>query len=139
MVASTKLKFINTKRLFTISLVAMLMVGILFPNSMNAGNNTTYTVSMRKQSRHNRGLDEEGFRTPPMPIYCVISRTDGVNIVGLSEDIISYEIWDSSHEINLASFSNESDFLDYLLIQTGSFQLNLETENYNVFGYISLD
>ena len=74
-----------------------------------------------------------------MPIYCVISRTDGVNIVGLSEDIISYEIWDSSHEINLASFSNESDFLDYLLIQTGSFQLNLETENYNVFGYISLD
>lgn len=56
MVASTKLKFINMKRLFTISLVAMLMVGILFPNSMNAGNNTTYTVSMRKQSRHNRGL-----------------------------------------------------------------------------------
>lgn len=45
MVASTKLKFINMKRLFTISLVAMLMVGILFPNSMNAGNNTTYTAT----------------------------------------------------------------------------------------------
>lgn len=127
------------KRLFTISLLTMLMASILFPDSVMAGDRTSYTVSMRKQSRHNKGLDEEGLRTPPMPIYCVISRTDGINIAGLTEDITSYEIWDTSHEINIASFFEESDFLDYLLTQTGDFQLNFETENYNVFGYISLD
>lgn len=115
------------------------MASILFPNSIMAGNKTSYTVTMRKQSRHNKGLDEEGLRTPPMPIYCVISKTDGVSIVDLTEDIISYEIWDTTHEINIASFSEVSDFLDYLFIQTGNFQLNLETENYHICGYITLD
>lgn len=115
------------------------MAGILFPNSMNAGNNTTYTVSMRKQSRHNKGLDKEGLRTPPMPIYCVISQTDGVNFIGLSEDIISYEIWDITSEINFASFSEEAEFLDYLFLQVGDFQIKLETENYYVLGYIKMN
>ena len=114
----------------------MLMAGILFPNSMNAGNNTTYTVSMRKQSRHNKGLDKEGLRTPPMSIYCVISQTDGVNIVGLIEEITSYEIWDTASEINFASFSEEAEFLDFLFSLTGEYKIKFETENYYIIGYI---
>lgn len=136
MVASTKLKRIDMKRLFTISLLTMLMASILFPDSIMAGDRTSYTVSMRKQSRHNKGLDEEGLRTPPMPIYCVISRTDGINIAGLTEDITSYEIWDTSHEINIASFSDESEFLDFLFPLIGDYKIKFETENYYIIGYI---
>lgn len=124
------------KRLFTISLLTMLMASILFPDSVMAGDRTSYTVSMRKQSRHNKGLDEEGLRTPPMPIYCVISRTDGINIAGLTEDITSYEIWDTSHEINIASFSDESEFLDFLFPLIGDYKIKFETENYYIIGYI---
>ncbi len=126
------------KRLFTISLLTMLMASILFPDSVMAGDRTSYTVSMRKQSRHNKGLDEEGLRTPPMPIYCVISKTDGINIAGLTEDITSYEIWDTSHEINIASFSGESDFLDYIFSMTGNLLIKFETENYSITGDITL-
>lgn len=143
MVASTKQKLINMKKLFTISLVAMLMASILFPDSIMAGNKTSYTVAMHKQPKrqtgHNKDLDEEGLRMPPMPISCFINKTDGVTIIGVPEDIINYEIWDISHEVNIGFFSEESDFIDYLFLQTGDFQLNFETENYHVFGYITIN
>lgn len=119
------------------------MVGILFPDSIMAGNKTSYTIAMHKQPKrqtgHNKDLDEEGLRMPSMPISCFINKTDGVIIMGVPEDIINYEIWDISHEVNIGAFSEESDFIDNLFLQTGDFQLNFETENYHVFGYIYLD
>lgn len=140
MVASTKQKLINMKRLFTISLVAMLMASILFPDSIMAGNKTSYTVAMHKQPKrqtgHNKDLDEEGLRMPPMPISCIINKTDGVTIIGVPEDIISYEVWDTSHEINIASFSDESEFLDFLFPLIGDYKIKFETENYYIIGYI---
>ena len=108
-----------------------------------AGNETVYTVSMQKQvkrqSEHNKSPDCEGRRTPSMPIYCIISRTNGLNIVGIFDDIISYEVCEISSGINIASFSEESEFLAFLLCQIGNFQIKFETENYTIVGYITTD
>ena len=93
----------------------------------------------KRQSEHNKELDDEGRRTPPKPIYCVISKTEGLNIIGLPEEIMNYEILDPSSEINLASFSEESDFINFLFYQIGNFKLNFEAENYNICGYITID
>lgn len=108
-------------KIITIQFIVILMACLLSPNSIMAGNETVYTVSMQKQvkrqSEHNKSLDCEGRRTPSMPIYCIISRTNGLNIVGIFDDIISYEVCEISSGINIASFSEESEFLAFLLCQ----------------------
>ena len=67
----------------------MLMGGILFPNPIMAGNKISYTVPMHKQPKrqtgHNKDLDEEGLRMPPKPISCFINKTDGVTINGIRD------------------------------------------------------
>lgn len=130
------------KRFMTIPFIAMLMACFLFPNSVMAGNQKTYTVPVKKKQKYSDDVgtrtEEEGRRSPSMPLCCTISKTDGVNITGLSEDIIIYEVRDVSNEATLMSFTSESDFLDYLFLQTGDFQLYFETENYQVAGYITI-
>ncbi len=130
-------------KIITIQFIVILMACLLSPNSIMAGNETVYTVSMQKhvkrQSEHNKSLDCEGRRTPSMPIYCIISRTNGLNIVGIFDDIISYEVCEISSGINIASFSEESEFLAFLLCQIGNFQIKFETENYTIVGYITTD
>ena len=74
----------------------------------------------------------------PAPLCCVISETAGLHISGLSEDIISYEIWDATSETIIASFSAESDFIDFLFCQTGVVMIRLETESYYLVGYIEI-
>lgn len=133
---------IYMKRFLTIPFIAMLMACFLFPNSVMAGNQTTYSVPVKKKQKNgdvvDMKVDEGGRRSPSMPLCCTISKTDGVNITGLSEDIIIYEVRDVSNETTLVSFTSESDFLDYLFLQTGDFQLYFETENYQVAGYITI-
>lgn len=131
------------KRIVVIPLITVLMACLLFPDFLMAGNKISHTVSMQKEPKRefdpNMNLDPEGRRSPSMLLYCIISNDKGVSIVGLHEDIISYEIGDPSNGITLASFSEEQNFLDYLFSQVGDFQIKFETENYHVFGYISLD
>lgn len=131
------------KRIITIPIIAMFIMCVLSPSILMAGNKTSYNIPMHKvpnnQSEHNMSLDPGGRRTRPMPIYCIINQDTGIDIIGLSENVIGYEIWDTSSEINFASFSEESDFLDYLFLQAGDFQIKLETENYYAIGYIKMN
>lgn len=130
-------------RLITIPIIAMLMVYVTFPSHAMAMNETIYTISMQKSSKeqpsHNKRLDDEGRRSSPAPIFCILNHTSGIEVMGLSEDIIGYEIWDVASEIKLASFSEEAEFLDFLFLQVGNFQIKLETENYFVSGYIKMN
>lgn len=130
-------------RLITIPIIAMLMVYVTFPSRVMAMNETTYTISMQKSSKeqpsHNKRLDDEGRRSSPAPIFCILNHTSGIEVMGLSEDIIGYEIWDVASEIKLTSFSEEAEFLDFLFLQVDNFQIKLETENYFVSGYIKMN
>lgn len=119
------------------------MASALSPCDIMAGNKACYTISMQKQpkrqSEHNKALDNEGCRTPSMPIYCVFNETEGLSIIGLSEDMISYEIMDASFEITVVSFSEEAEFLNYLFLQPGNIYIRFETENYYIYGFIAMD
>lgn len=128
------------KRIYTILL--MLTLASLIPDTILAENQSTYTTTVykgKKQSEHNQHLDCEGRRTPPIPLICSISNTTGLSIIGCDEDIITFEIWDITSENCLASFANESDFVDYLFAQCGEFILKFETEDYLFHGYIIID
>lgn len=112
------------------------------PDTIMAGNQSTYTTTVykaKKQSEHNQHLDCEGRRIPSMPLCCIISKTNGINIAGISEDMINYEVWDAESETCIASFSEESGFIDFLFFQPGDFQIKIETENYNFYGFININ
>lgn len=129
------------KRICSITLLPLIIIGLLIPNSINAENNTSITISMQRQpnpqSEHNEQYQTEGRRIPPKPIYCTIS-PEGISVAGLSEDIITYEVWNETSEICLASFNEEQEFLDFLFNQSGEFQIAFVTENYCISGYISI-
>lgn len=129
------------KNLFRTALLSMLIC-IIFPVSVLAGDNATYTVTMRigqnNPTGHNVQGDEEGRRIPPKPICCTIS-TEGISVAGLSEDIITYEVWDETSEICLASFNEEQEFLDFLFNQSGEFQILFITENYCISGNVIIN
>lgn len=130
-----------TKRLFSIILLSLSTICLICPNSIKAENTTAVAVTMQKQSKNplptNEEIEHEGRRMRPRPIYCTIS-PDGINVAGVSEEIISYEVWDEVSGICVASFFEESDFLNYLFSQSGEFQLIFVTENHCISGYISI-
>lgn len=111
----------------------------IFPAYVTAVNNTLYTVCMQKQLKDKKDPGNEGHRIPPVPVSCAISKNDGVKISSLSEEIISYEIWDASSKICIASLTEESEFIDYLFFHTGDFHIILETDNFYITGNISID
>lgn len=129
------------KRFFCTALLSTLLNFIMFPVSVLAADSVSYTVTMQKepnyQTGHNKQEEPEGRRIPPKPIYCTIS-PEGISVAGLSEDIITYEVWDETLEICLASFNEEQEFLDFLFSQSGEFQITFVTENYCISGYISI-
>lgn len=130
------------KRLFCTALLSMLLNCIMFPVSVLAADNVSYTVTMQKepnnQTGHNKQESPEGRRIPPKPICCTIS-TEGISVAGLSEDIITYEVWDETSEICLASFNEEQEFLDFLFNQSGEFQILFITENYCISGNVIIN
>ncbi len=130
------------KSLFCTVLLSILLNCITFPVAISAADNTSYTVNMRKELNNttwtNEQYETEGRRIPPKPIYCTIS-TEGINVAGLSEDIMTYEIWNETSEICLASFNGENEFLDFLFNQSGEFQIIFITENYCISGYITIN
>lgn len=129
------------KRLFCSALLLILLNCIQFPVSVLAADNTSYTVTMRKEPNNTTWTNEqeepERRRIPPKPIYCTISPEE-ISVAGLSEDIITYEVWNETSEICLASFNEEQEFLDFLFNQSGEFQITFVTENYCISGYISI-
>lgn len=131
-----------TKSLFCTVLLSILLNCITFPAAISAADNTSYTVNMRKESNNTTWTNEqwgsEGRRIPPKPIYCTIS-SEGIYVAGLSEDIMTYEIWNETSEICLASFNEENDFLNFLFNQSGEFQIIFITENYCISGYITIN
>lgn len=130
------------KRICSITFLPLIIIGLLIPNSINAENNTSITVSMQRQPNpqpeHNEQYQTEGRRIPPKPIYCIIS-PEGISVAGLSEDIITYEVWNETSEICLASFNEEQEFLDFLFNQSGEFQILFITENYCISGNVIIN
>lgn len=78
-------------------------------------------------------------RLPARPINCTISTETGVSIPGVStSEILSFEIYDESGELCLASFNDEMEFVSFLFSLEGEYVIRFVTENKSYTGYISL-
>lgn len=80
-----------------------------------------------------------GNRLPARRVMCTIG-DDGVRIDGYiaEDDILSYEVWDTSGEVCVASFTDERDFINGLKLLHGDYQVRFAVADYLFIGYITL-
>lgn len=55
-----------------------------------------------------------------------------------AEEIQSYEIWDADGELCIASYTEESDFINALFSLEGEYQIQFTTEDYTYIGYVTI-
>ena len=51
---------------------------------------------------------------------------------------MSYEVWDASGEVCVASFADERDFINGLKLMYGDYQVRFAVADYLFIGYITL-
>lgn len=102
-----------------------------------ADNNEPIPVLLDRE--HNELPDRWGERMPPRPIQCFISQSDGITIGIDKDDIIAFELWDVNAQHCIASFTDETSFLNLLFNSIGEFQIRFLTIDYRYIGYISIN
>lgn len=80
----------------------------------------------------------DGNRIPPRPILCSISIEYGIECEVTPEDILSYEIWSEDSTVCIATFADETDFVQQLFALPGAYQIRFLTAYYIYIGYISI-
>lgn len=79
--------------------------------------------------------DREGHRAPSRPLTCIISLEE-LQIPGIdSTEIYLYEVYDSDGE-PLASFTEMSDFIEYIFSATETIEIRLHIEEFVLSGYL---
>lgn len=121
--------------LIVIMLVTTLIMSL---QHANAANSTSYQVLVKKTGDGviDPDADEEGHRLPARPIILIIQE-DGIISTINTEAIISYEILDIDGLVCIASFTEETEFTNYLFIYPGEYQIRLLAEDYYYVGEIS--
>lgn len=85
--------------------------------------------------KYKENPDEEGHRAPSRPITCIISPEE-LQIPGIdTTDIYLFEVHDSDGE-PMASFTEMSDFIDYIFGATTTIEIRLHIDGYILCGYI---
>lgn len=116
------------------SIIILLALCITCPQ-VYSGSTTTQTVQLKK--KHNQSNNQKGSRKPAGLIVCTIS-AEGIQMGVETGEIMSYEIWDADGDICVASFTEESDFINVLFSMEGEYQIHFSTEEYSYFGYVTI-
>lgn len=129
------------KKNLTIPMILMTLILSLLPVSLAAEiTDSSCIVTLHKQPKqtkeHNQELDQDGQRAPARPIYCNISKDNGVEISVLDCEIISYEIWDLEGNYCIASFSEEAEFVEFVFSMTSNFTIKIITDDFYLFGNV---
>ena len=120
---------------FLSSIFILLAFCIACPDIVYAGNPAPQTVQLRKKNKQKS--DQEGIRIPSRFIVCIIS-AEGIQMDVDVEEIQSYEIWDADGELCIASYTEESDFINALFSLQGEYQIQFTTEDYTYIGYVTM-
>ena len=128
----------TSKRIGLIFLV-FLSVIIFFPSAARAEDDIDITLTEEdKDSDENpKDPNKEGHRSLDGFVFCHIDSQNGVTLYGISEKILTYEIWDENAIFCILSFMEESDFIDYIFMTRGKIVIRLETENHYLWGSLS--
>ncbi len=116
------------------------MLTIMSAESLMACGTTLRTVLYMQTNyspQYEEYEDEKGNRF--VALTCTVSRENGVEISGTTDEIISYEIWDATGTVCIAYFTNEEEFVEYLFSLNGDFQLVFFFEDYTLTGEITVD
>lgn len=115
------------------SIIILLALCIACPQ-IYSGGTTTRTVQLKKKPKHDNL--QKGSRIPGI-VVCIIN-TEGIQMGVEPDGILSYEIWNSDGEICVASYTEESDFINALFSMEGEYQIHFSTEEYSYIGYVTI-
>lgn len=135
------LEFSTMKKILIIPFFIAMMLMAISPAELSAGDDSSSNnVTLHKKKlKNNDGGDNNnsGSHAPARPIFCTISQTGGLYIPDFTDEIIAYEIWNDSNESCIASFSEESAFINYLYSNPDNYSIQLLTSDYILIGYLS--
>jgi len=121
--------------------LTILIVSIAILSSQaqaSADNAPTYTVCVSQSSEPDK-VDDGPVRQrmPSRPVICTIS-PDRVFIPSVnSDDILSYEVYDSEGSC-MASFTSEADFIFFIYDTEGTVEIRIHVDGYVFHGFIDL-
>ncbi len=120
--------------------ISILLFTILSPVTVYAEQTTMFLDKVQLDDT-GRQIEPKpnGNRLPARRVMCTIG-DDGVRIDGYiaEDDILSYEVWDASGEVCVASFADERDFINGLKLMYGDYQVRFAVADYLFIGYITL-
>lgn len=117
-----------------LSSIIILLASCITCPQVYSGSTTAQTVQLKK--KHNQSNNQKGSRIPGI-VVCKIS-TEGIQMGVEPDGILSYEIWDTYGENCVASYTEESDFINALFSMEGEYQIHFSTEEYSYIGYVTI-
>lgn len=129
------------KSIFFIILAILALVTVL-PVSVSGANEKVEAILLEKytlQLDNTHDIDPMANRMPSRPIICTLTPYG----ISLSEsmpiEIVMYEIWTTSDKTIIASFSQETEFLDYIFNTPANseLQIRLITSEYQLIGNLT--
>lgn len=101
----------------------LLLFILMFVPSFVGAAESTITVNLSKTNvAGDEKIDQsKGHRMPPRPIVGIINVSAGMidYSADLGEDVEAYEVWTVDGSAVLASFVDESEFVDFLALNAG--------------------
>lgn len=129
------------KHIFKLLILFLALSAVSIPEIKAEGNPFTFRVTLHREPAKSDDVktknDNEGNRAPSRPIFCTIS-AEGIQMDVDAEDIQLYEIWDADGELCIASYTEESDFINALFSLEGEYQIQFTTEDYTYIGYVTI-
>ncbi len=119
----------------------MLLFILMFVPSFVGAAESTITVNLSKTNvAGDEKIDQsKGHRMPPRPIVGIINVNAGMidYSADLGEDVEAYEVWTVDGSAVIASFVDESEFVDFLALNAGrELQIRITFTSYALIGYI---
>ncbi|MDE6859519.1 MAG: hypothetical protein K2J65_03785 [Duncaniella sp.] len=128
-------KYIVFTILFTVLLVFQ-------STEIFAGAFNTLTVSLDRKEliepQDGPDYDPPIHRFETEAVGCTITRGNGVEISGTTDEIIAYEIWDATGSVCIGYFTDEEEFVEYLFSLNGEFRIILFYSDCILTGEVSL-
>lgn len=127
------------KRLSTLVLIIAVTLFASFSEECFAENDgaTPKPVTLKKTKKERApDKDPQGVRVPPRDIIAIITVDEFQSAID-PDDIISYEVWDETEAVCIASFSEDSPFCQFLFNTSGNYLIKILTEHYIYIGFIS--
>lgn len=131
-----------TKKLLYPIVAAIMLLMLLNVDLYAAESDASYNVVLQKEDTPGSGqepdIDDKGRRMPARPLRCTISQISGITIVGCTDEIIDYEIWDADGNGCMFSGTDQSAFVDEIFSLHGVFLIRLYSDAHTYRGYISI-